>query len=52
MLFIKHDLSVIIPHIKNTEHTDLICASAKYPPLHKRSFASGCCMGFKRQTDE
>lgn len=44
--------SVIIPHIESAAHAAEICASAKYPPLGKRSFAGGRCMGYVRQTDD
>ncbi|MEZ5825518.1 MAG: aldolase/citrate lyase family protein [Geminicoccaceae bacterium] len=44
--------SVIIPHIGDAAHAEEVCAAAKYPPLGKRSFAGGRCMGFKRQTDD
>ena len=33
-------------------HAKAVCAAAKYPPLGKRSFAGGRCMGFTRQTDD
>lgn len=44
--------SVIIPHIEDATHAEAVCGAAKYPPLGKRSFAGGRCMGFKRQTDD
>lgn len=44
--------SVIIPHIEDAAHASAVCSAAKYPPLGKRSFAGGRCMGFKRQTDD
>ena len=44
--------SVIIPHILDAAHAEAVCAAAKYPPLGKRSFAGGRCMGYKRQTDD
>ncbi|RMF38879.1 MAG: hypothetical protein D6754_06500 [Alphaproteobacteria bacterium] len=44
--------SVIIPHIEGAAHAEAVCACAKYPPLGKRSFAGGRCMGFQRQSDD
>ena len=44
--------SVIIPHIEGAAHAESVCNFAKYPPLGKRSFAGGRCMGFQRQVDE
>lgn len=44
--------SVIIPHIEGAEHAAAVCTAAKYPPLGKRSYAGGRCMGFTRQTDD
>lgn len=44
--------SVIIPHIGDADHARAVCDAAKYPPLGKRSFAGGRCMGFTRQTDD
>lgn len=43
--------SVILPHIESAAHAETVCAAAKYPPLGKRSFAGGRCMGYIRQTD-
>jgi 4-hydroxy-2-oxoheptanedioate aldolase len=43
--------SVIIPHILDAAHAEAVCAAAKYPPLGRRSFAGGRCMGYTRQTD-
>jgi len=44
--------SVIIPHILDAAHAEAVCAAAKYPPLGRRSFAGGRCMGYTRQSDD
>lgn len=43
--------AVVVPHVTDARHAELVCAYAKFPPLGERSFAGGRSVGYGAPDD-